>query len=387
MPNRLRRSLRALTASFIGLGISLAALPALAAVGRPQLQHVIGAPSGAPTVVFIHGKGDCSYQMSSCNGYGESTGVVGYWINDNNGRTMLSEASVKINASGANTQYDTFAVGYDMENQGFWNSANDVAACLTDLYSGTNASGCNPSLYMRSNFSIVTHSAGATVMDRIVSSGWWPTLTSRIVGDIVSLAPALVGSKASSALYGVDGQSTVCTSIISALGGFGLENNGAQSLTRGNVLAAASSSDAGKSPIWFLKIVTTGGSYSANNDGAGTLWGGTTVREDDEDLEMGALAGCLGYSNSDDMDGLLYWSDSDPTANTSGNGCNTSDTNDGKVNSCHYYAQYSGAYWHWLTSWANHSHSRDDAYNTLGDHATATTCMTRSPGTCVAFGI
>ena len=70
---------------------------------------------------------------------------------------------------------------------------------------------------------------------------------------------------------------------------------------------------------------------------------------------MGVLAGCLGYSNSDDMDGLVYWSDSDPTNNTGANGCNTGDTNDGSgVSSCKYYGQYSGAYWHWFTTWANH---------------------------------
>jgi hypothetical protein len=130
--------------------------------------------------------------------------------------------------------------------------------------------------------------------------------------------------------------------------------------------------------------MSTGGSYSANNDGCGTLWGGTTVREDDNDCEMGVLAGCLGYSSSDDMDGLVYWSDTDPTNNTGANGCNTTDTYDGNgVSSCHYYSQYSGAYWHWFTSWANHSHSRDDAYTTLGDWQSTSGCYTRSPGTCV----
>jgi len=372
------RTLPALVAAAVGVGVSLAALPALA---TPQLQYAVAGSAG--TVVFIHGKSDCSSGMSSCNGYGSGTGPIGYFMNDNNGRAMLTEATTTVNSSGANTQYEAFTLGYDLENQGFWYSANDVGSCLQDLYQGTNNSGCNPYKYQRSNFRIVTHSAGATVIDRLLSTDWFG-IVPHIVGDVVSLAPALVGSRASSALYGVDGYSTVCSSIISALGGFGLENNGAQSLTRGNVIAAANQGYAGKSPIWILKVTSTGGSYSANNDGCGTLWGGVTVREDDYDCEMGALAGCLGYSNSDDMDGLLYWSDSDPTNNTGANGCNTTDTNDGNgVTSCHYYSQFTGAYWHWFTSWANHSHSRDDAYNTLGDRQSASGCYFRTPGTSV----
>ena len=371
------RTIPAVLAAAVGLGISLAAVPALA---TPQLQYTIGGSAG--TVVFIHGKSDCSSGMSSCNGYGAGTGPIGYWINDNNGRTMQSEATLTVNASGGNTQYEAFTIGYDLENQGFWSSANDVGYCLQDLYQGTNNSGCNPYRYQRSYFHIVTHSAGATVIDRLLSTDWYG-INPHVTGYVTTLAPALAGSKASSALYGVDGYGNVCTSIISGLGGFGLKNNGAQSLTRGAVIGEANKGYAGRAPTWFLKVTSTGGSYSANNDGCGTLWGGTTVREDDNDCEMGALAGCLGYSNSDDMDGLLYWSDSDPTNNTSANGCNTSDTYDGNVTSCHYYSQFTGAYWHWITSSANHSHSRDDAYNTLGDWQNTSGCYTRTPGTCV----
>jgi len=87
------------------------------------------------------------------------------------------------------------------------------------------------------------------------------------------------------------------------------------------------------------------------------------------------------------MDGLLYWSDSDPTGNPSpakGAGCNTTDTAYGSgVTSCHYYSQYSGNYIHWFTSWANHSHSRDDAYTSEGDWQSTNGCYFRSPGTCV----
>ena len=193
----------------------------------------------------------------------------------------------------------------------------------------------------------MTHSAGATVVDRIVSSGWWSTSIVPNIQSIFSLAPALAGSRASSALYGVDGYSGWCSTLVSWLAGWAIKNNGAQSLTRGSVIGEANAGHQGRSPIWINKQTTTGGSWSANNDGCGTLWNGVTVREDDNDCAMGALAVCLGYSNSDDMDGLLYWSDSYSTNNTSANGCNTTDTYDGNgVNSCHYYSQFTGNYKH-----------------------------------------
>ncbi len=372
------RLLPSLFAAAAGLGISLAATEALATPGQTQLQYIYGGTAG--TVVFIHGKGDCSPSMSSCNG-GSGGNVNAYWSNDANGTTMLNEATLQYSSTGV-VRFEAFAIGYDMENQGFWSAANDVGSCLSDLVNGTNSSGCNPYRYQRSSIHLVTHSAGATVVDRLLSTGWYG-INAHVSGWVTTLAPALAGSKASSALYGVDGIGNICTSIIGGLGGFGLKNNGAQSLTRGSVVSAANQGYAGRSPIWLLKVPSTGGSYSANNDGCGTFWGGTTVREDDNDCLMGALAGCLGYSNSDDMDGLLYWSDTDPTNNTSANGCNSSDTYDGNARSCQYYSQFTGAYWHWITTWANHSHSRDDAYNTLGDWQSSGGCYTRSPGTCV----
>jgi hypothetical protein len=376
------KHLRALTASAIAAGISLSAASALAG---PQLQYVYGGSAG--TVVFIHGKADCSTGMSSCSSNDAVTGPSGYWTNDSNSADELNEATTYLSSSGTQ-YYEAFSIGFDMENQGYWYSANDVGYCLEDLYQGTNNSGCNPNKYQRTSFHIVTHSAGATVMDRLLSTGWYG-VNSHIVGNVVSLAPALAGSRASSALYGVDGYGGFCSSLVGWLAGWDLKNNGAASLTRGAVTGQASGGYQGRSPIWILKVVSTGGSYSANNDGCGTLWGGTTVREDDDDCEMGVLAGCLGYSNSDDMDGLLYWSDEDVTNNTGANGCNSSDTYDGNgVSSCKYYGQYSGAYWHWFTSWANHSHSRDDAYTTLGDKQTTSGCVYRSPGTCVGqFGL
>jgi hypothetical protein len=365
------------------VGVTTFALPALATPGAPQLQYIYGGGSG--TVVFIHGKGDCSRGMGDCNGGDSTSGPAAYWTNDANGVTMLNEATTQYGSNGA-SYFEAFAIGYDYDNQGYWYAANDVGSCLRDLYQGTNWSGCNPSLYQRSSFHVVTHSAGATVMDYLLSyvdqQTWGYGIQPHLTGWVVSLAPALVGSRASSALYG-QGYGNFCTGLVSWLAGWAFQNNAAASITRASVVGMANAGKAGRTSYWILKVPSTGGSYSANNDGCGTFWGGTTVREDDNDCSMGALAGCLGYSNSDDMDGLIYWSDADPTNNTGANGCNNSDTHDGNAVSCQYYGQYSGAYWHWFTTWANHSHSRDDAYTTLGDWQSASGCNTRSPGTCV----
>ncbi|HEY8087066.1 MAG TPA: hypothetical protein VIF09_04460, partial [Polyangiaceae bacterium] len=366
-------------AAMVGVGVSLAASSALATPGAPQLQFVYG--GGAGTVVYIHGKGDCSRGMGDCNGGDSTSGPAAYWTNDSNNATLLNESTTMY--QGTTPQYfEAFVIGYDFDNQGFWYAANDVGSCLQDLYQGSNNSGCNPNRYQRTSFHVVTHSAGATVMDRLLSTGWYG-VNSHITGDITELAPALTGSRAASALYGVDGYGGFCSSLVSWLAGWALKNNAAASLTRGTVVGQDNSGYGGRSPIWVLKMPSKGGSYSANNDGCGTFWGGTTVREDDNDCAMGALAGCLGYSNSDDMDGLVYWSDADPTNNTGANGCNSSDTNDGSANSCHYFSQFTGAYWHWINTWANHSHSRDDAYTTLGDWQSSGGCYSRSPGTCV----
>lgn len=346
----------------------VATLATVTASAAPQLQYVFGGSAG--TVVFIHGKSDCSTAMGDCNG-GTATSGVGpnrYWTNSANGASMLNEATTKYTSTGTQ-YYEAFSIGYDLANQGYWSSANDVGACLKDLYSGTNLSGCNPSLYQRSQFRIVTHSAGAAVIDRILSTGWYG-VNSHVVGNVTTLSPALAGSRASSALYGVDGYGGFCSTLVSWLAGWAFKNNGAQSLTRGAVIGEANKGYAGRSPIWIQKVVTTGGSGSANNN-----WN-VGVNEHDNDGNMGTLAGCLGYSSSDDMDGLLYWSDEDPTNNTAANGCNGNPH-------CKYYSQFSGSYWHWFESWGNHSHTRDDAYATKGDWQSTTGCFYRSPGTCV----
>ncbi len=372
----------------VGALVGLAAtLVTAAASATPQLQYVYGGSAG--TVVFIHGKSDCSSTYSSCNSSDATSGSVGYWTNDSYDYNMLNEATTTINSNGTASYYEAFSIGYDLENQGFWYSANDVGACLDDLIYGSNNSGCNPNRYQRTSFHIVTHSAGATVIDRLLSTGWYG-INSHVVGDVVSIAPALAGSRSSSALYGTDGYGNFCTSFVSWIGGASLKDAGALSLIRSAVIGEANKGYAGRSPIWILKVTSTGGSASANNAGCvpvfGCGWssGSVNVNEHDNDENMGILAGCEGYGSSDDMDGLLYWSDSDPTNNTGANGCNPYDTAYGSgVNSCHYYSQFTGAYWHWFTSWANHSHSRDDAYVSLGDMQNANGCYFRSPGTCV----
>lgn len=357
--------------------LSLLAIPALAG---PQLQYVWDGPAG--TVVFIHGKADCSTAMTNCDGGDAATGPVAYWTNSANDKSMLDEATTTLHSDGSKSHYEAFALGYDLENQAYWDAARDVGACLQDLYQGANQSGCNPAGYQRSYFRIVTHSGGAAVIDRLLSTGWYG-IDSHVVGEVVALAPALAGSRAASALYGVDDSRGWCSTLVSWLAGWALKNDGSMSLTRGSVTGQASQGLAGRSPIWILKVVSTGGEFSADNDGCGTPGGGVTVREDDNDCAMGLLAACLGTSDSDDTDGLLYWSDEDVTADVASNGCNSTDTHDGNAVSCHYYPQYTGAYWHWFASWANHSHSRDDAYTTLGDWQTASGCTRRSPGTCV----
>jgi hypothetical protein len=360
--------------------VAVSAILATHAVARatPQLQYVWGG-SGC-TVVFVHGKASCDATMGDCNSATSLTGPRGYWSNSANALDMMNEATTWYDAAG--THYcEGFSVGYDLDNQGFWYAANDVGACLQDFYQGTNASGCNPSGYQRSQFHVVTHSAGATVMDRLLSTGWYG-VNDHLVGPVIEIAPSLAGARAASALYGVDGYSNFCTTLASWLAGWAIKNNGAQSLTRSAVIGEANKGYAGRSPRWAYKVTTTGGGCSAYNVGAWYQSCGVDVHEQDNDFAMGALAVCLGYSSSDDMDGLLYWSDSDPTNNTGANGCPSSD------HSCHYYSQFTGSYWHWFESWANHSHSRDDAYTTLGDWQSTGGCYYRSPGTCVGqYGI
>ena len=351
-----------------------------AAIAGPQLQWVWSCngqtytANGCQTVIFLHGKADCSTAMGDCNSYDATTGPVGYFTNSYNNQDMLNESTTKYFGSTSSYQYfEAFVIGVDMRNQGFWGSANDAGACIQDLYQGSNNSGCNPSHYQRTSFYVVTHSAGGNIIDRLLSTGWY-SVNSHVKG-VIAIAGSLAGSRAASALYGIDGYSNFCTTLVRWLAGWYFKDAAASSLTRSSVIGEANKGYAGRSPIWINKITTTGGGGSANNNNS------VAVNEHDNDGNMGALVGCLGYNSSDDTDGLIYWSDSDPTNNTGGNGCPGD-------HSCHYYSQFSGSYWHWIESWANHSHSRDDAYRTLGDWQTPSGCYFRTPGTCVGqYGV
>jgi len=129
-----------------GLGVLVMVagmLVSAAAWATPQLQYVWGGTGG--TVVFIHGKADCSSTMTSCSSGDSAAGPTGYWTNDSYGYDMLDEATRNYTSGSTYTRFEGFAIGYDLENQGYWSSANDVGSCLSDLMSGTNNSGCNPS--------------------------------------------------------------------------------------------------------------------------------------------------------------------------------------------------------------------------------------------------
>ena len=270
--------------SFLAIGLLISVLGARdARAGGPQLQFVWSGAAG--TVVFIHGKADCSTSMTDCNSADATKGPVGYWTNNANNHDLLNEATTKyawVNGAQTTSYYEAFAIGFDMRNKGFWDSAADVGACLQDLSAGTNASGCNPSRYQRTSFHIITHSAGATVIDRLMSTGWYG-VPSHVAGGILSIAPALAGSRASSALYGIDGYSNFCSSLVSWLAGWAIKDPAAQSLTRSAVIGEAAKGYAGRSSQWINKITTTGGSGSANNN-----WS-TSVNEHDNDSSMGAM--------------------------------------------------------------------------------------------------
>jgi hypothetical protein len=382
---------RWLIAAVLGLGVLLVTSFAAAA---PQMQYVWGGTGG--TVVFIHGKSDCSTYMTDCNSATAYTGPIGYWTNDGeSSRNLLLDEATRNYTSGSNyTRYEAFAIGYDLDNQAIWNAANDVGGCLQDLYQGTNSSGCNPSGYQRTQFIVVTHSAGGTVIDRLLSTGWFSgapaggNYWSRHIKWVISIAPTLAGSRSASALYG-QGYGNFCTTLVSWAGGFGLKDTGAASLTRSSITGSGNQGNYGRSPVNLYKVPSTGGSCSADNNCGDFTCSffegcGASVNEHDNDTNMGALATCEGYSSSDDMDGLVYWSDADPTNNTSANGCNTTDTAYGSGHtSCIYYSQFTGAYIHWFTTWANHSHSRDDAYTYQYGIQSTGGCMYYSPGTCV----
>jgi len=341
-----------------------------AAANSTKLDIVWSGTQG--TVVFIHGKANCT--QSTFSSYDARCGndARGYWLNSTNdggdGHDFMDEATARRQADGSWVTWEAISVRYDGENQAFWNAASDVAACLTDLHNGSNASGCNPSLVKRTSFRVVAHSEGGTVLDRILSTGWWPALTGSggaIIGNPVTSSGALAGAKSSSALYGVDGASNFCTTLVSWVAGWALKNPGAQSLTRGAVIGEANNGKAGKSPRWVYKVTTSGGSGSCNNNSS------DSVSESVDDSKLGALCGCVGYSSDDDSDGILWMYDSDPTSNPGA-------SNGGKTRS-----QYTGYYWHWVASWANHSHTRNDAYIAKYGYQTSSGCYTISPGTCV----
>lgn len=343
--------------------------------------------NGGGTTVFIHGHGNC------VGGNGADGRCVnlsyGYWLNSTedggDGHDFLAEATSKCTASGCSMacsstgcgtmtysgswKYsEAFTIRYDLINQSLWNATNDVANCLVDLKSGTNNTGCNPNRYQRTSFRVVGHSAGGAVIDRMFSGNWWPGLTGTggaIVGNPVSDSGALAGSRASSALYGTDGASNFCTTLISWVAGWALKSTGNASLTRGTLIGEANNGKAGKSPRWIYKVTTAGGSGSANNSGK------DSVKEDSNDSKMGLLTACVGYSSDDDTDGVLWQYDSDPTSNPGG-------SNGGK-----YRSQYTGYYWRWVPSWANHSHNRNDAYVKKYGFQSYTGCYYISPGTCI----
>ncbi len=351
-----------------------------------NLSYVWGG-NGGGTTVFIHGHGNC------VGGKGADERCVnssfGYWLNSvedgGDGHDFMVESTSRcagagctmscggagcstVNYTGPWSYAEAFAVRYDLVNQSVPSATNDVANCLLDLRNGTNTTGCNPSLYQRTRFRVVGHSAGGAVLDRILSTGAWPDLTGTngaITGTPVVSAGALAGSRAASALYGTDGDSNFCTTLVSWVASWALKDPGTASLTRATMLGEANNGRAGKSPRWIYKVTTTGGAGSTNNNSK------ESVQESTNDAKMGVLVGCVGYSADDDSDGVLWQYDSDPTSNPSG-------SNGGK-----YRAQYTGYYWRWLQSWSNHSHNRNDAYVKKYGFQSATGCYYISPGTCI----
>ncbi len=366
---------------------------AASASAYPTKLDYIWPGNGYGTTVFIHG-------YANCTGTGSGSGTDfdnrcgsdprGYWLNSTSdggdGHDLMGEATSKCTTSGCTMYCDptagcstldytgtwswaeAFTVRFNLVDQSYQSATNDVAACLIDLANGTNSTGCNPNLYQRTSFKVVGHSAGALILDRIFSTGSWSRLTGSggaIVGNPVSLQGALAGSKASSALYGVDGASNFCTTLVSWLTGWDLKTNGNASLTRGTVIGEANNGRQGKSPHWYYKVTTTGGGGSANNNAT------KGISEHVNDGLLGTLVGCIGYSTDDDTDGVVWMYDSDPTSNPSG-------SNGGK-----YRSQWTGYYWHWVASWANHSHGRNDAYVKTEGFQNNTKCVYDAPGTCI----
>ncbi len=338
-------------------------------VNRPVLLDLVYDGS-AGTVVFIHGHHNCvgtEGADAEC-----SADPLAYWSNGagqgGDGASLLDHASGRVDEQGAWTYQETFTIRYDGVSQPVWDATADVAACLVDLAQGKNDSGCNPKQYRRASFRLVGHSEGGAIIDRIFSTGWWPERTSEngaVVGSPVTLAGALAGAKSASALYGVDGASNFCTTLVGAAAGWAFRDPGSASLTRGSMIGEANNGKAGKSPRWIYKTTTSGGRGSCNNASV------RSVRESTNDFSMGLLCGCIGYSRDDDADGIVWQYDSDPTSDPEG-------SNGGK-----YRAQFTGYYWRWLATWANHSHSRNDAYVARYGAQTHDACNAFAPGTCI----
>lgn len=366
---------------------------AASASALPTKLDFIWPGNGYGTTVFIHG-------YANCTGTGSGSGTAfdnrcgsdarGYWLNSTDdggdGHDLMGEATSKCTASGCTMYCDpsagcstldytgtwswaeAFTVRFNLVDQSYESATNDVANCLVDLAKGTNATGCNPSLYKRTSFRVIGHSTGGLIIDRILSTGSWSSLTGTggaITGNPVSIAGALAGSKASSALYGVDGASNFCTTVVSWLTSWDLKTTGNASLTRGSVLGEANNGRQGKSPRWIYKVTTAGGSGSTNNNSV------KGISEHVNDALLGTLVGCIGSSSDDMTDGVVWSYDSDPTSNPSG-------SNGGKLRS-----QYTGYYWHWVASWANHSHSRNDAYVKTQGFQDNNHCVYDAPGTCI----
>ena len=323
----------------------------------------------AGTIVAIHGHGNCSAPNGA--GYDSRCGgsPLGYWQNSTSdggdGHDLLDDASMRVNSDGSQVRWSVVTLRWDGTDQPLWDATNDIGYCLSDLIAGTNYTGCNGGALHATTFKIFGHSEAGAVIDRIWSTGWYAPVTGATQGWPVSISGALAGSRAASALYGVDNASNFCTSLVSWLAGWALKDNGTASLTRGTVIGEARNGKAGKSPTWILKVTTDGGSGSCNNN----YWDG--VSEDSNDFALGVLSGCVGYSEDDDTDGIVWMYDSDPTSNPGG-------SNGGK-----YQADYTGHYWHWVASHANHSHTRNDAYRSKYGQQNTSGCYFVEPGTCL----
>jgi len=388
--------------------LALAFSGAAAAQSKKPIKLDLVYGGSADTFVFIHGHGNCSNppvkvncgtsQTCTINLRGQrvcsggATGVCltggfkydtkcgdtpgGYWTNHSadggDGHNLMDEATAKCTSGTqgnctAWTRGEAFVVRYDLVNQPLWDAASDVASCLQDLVWGTNYSTCNPNKYKRTKFKLVTHSMGAAVVDRIMSLstpqyGQYASLLAA-VPYWTSIAGALAGSKAASGLYGTDGAGNLCTTIVSfALGGE--KDAGAYTGTRGVVLGEANNGKAGKSPRWVYKVTTTGGGGSCNNNSQ------DAISEHSDDLAMGTVCGCVGTSSDDGSDGVNWMYDTDPSADPGRYG--------GK-----YRSQYTGYYHHWIASWANHSHNRNDAYVSKYGRQGTNGCSYISPGTCI----